>query len=171
MNNSNDKESSDNVLPSGSAGLPSDFPRLTDLLAETETSAAMLARLFAKHHAVIATGTEITPAQGLLLRLLQERGELRMSELAVLLGVKPPAASALVDHAERLGLLERVADASDRRVTRVRITPEGAESVRSLEIRQREYLRRFVSALSEEDLETLVRIHHKLIDAMAADAS
>jgi DNA-binding MarR family transcriptional regulator len=66
------------------------------------------------------------------MRLMAEvppRG-IRPSELADRLGVTRSAVSQLVDYLERLGLLERTADATDRRAALVRQTASASSAQR-----------------------------------------
>ena len=53
------------------------------------------------------------------------RGPLTLSELAAAEQVRPPTITRLVQHLERDGLVTRIPDPADRRVTRVRATAAG----------------------------------------------
>jgi len=55
--------------------------------------------------------------------------ELPMTQLSRRLGVHPTTATSTVDTLERLGLVDRVPDASDRRMTIARITAQGRTAV------------------------------------------
>ncbi len=80
-----------------------------------------------------------------------------MGELAELLAVEPPNLTPIVDDLESLGLVERKAHPSDRRVKLVTATPKGAELARQAE----EILDRPPAGLLElapEDLDVLVAI-------------
>ncbi|HVA52317.1 MAG TPA: MarR family transcriptional regulator [Acidimicrobiales bacterium] len=80
-----------------------------------------------------------------------------MGDLAALLNVDPPNLTALVDELERLGLVERCAHPTDRRVKLVATTPTGT----ALAHRAQEILDRppaGLAALSVGDLRILVRI-------------
>jgi DNA-binding MarR family transcriptional regulator len=80
-----------------------------------------------------------------------------MRELAELLAVDPPNLTPMVDDLERLGLVERLAYPSDRRVKLVAATPKGAELARRAE----EILDRppvGLTDLSTEELEILSQI-------------
>lgn len=52
-------------------------------------------------------------------------GERTLGELAAAEGVRPPSMTRIVQNLERAGLVARETDADDRRVGRVRATPEG----------------------------------------------
>jgi DNA-binding MarR family transcriptional regulator len=56
-----------------------------------------------------------------------------MSELAELLGVSPPSASTMVDRLVDKGVLSREHSTEDRRKVVVRISPESAKNIESVE--------------------------------------
>ena len=89
------------------------------------------------------------------------RKPMSMKELAGLLGVEPPNLTGLVDELERLGLVERQAHPSDRRVKLVVATAAGAALAREAE----EILGRppaGLYGLAAGELETLVEILAKV---------
>ncbi|MBN1825336.1 MAG: MarR family transcriptional regulator [Candidatus Eisenbacteria bacterium] len=65
-----------------------------------------------------------------LLKLIEMNGSARVGEVAGFLGVSAPAASKNVDKLARLGLLDRITPAEDRRSIDLRITAEGREFLR-----------------------------------------
>ena len=73
-------------------------------------------------------------------------GPLPMSALAAAEQVQPPTVSRLVRDLERDGLVERVRDADDRRVLKVRATPLGR---RLMEEGRRRRVARLATALEE----------------------
>lgn len=82
---------------------------------------------------------------------------LSMGDLAAQLNVDPPNLTVLVDDLERLGLVERRAQANDRRVKVVATTPKGATMARQAqEILERPPTR--FDALSLDDLHALVNV-------------
>jgi DNA-binding MarR family transcriptional regulator len=70
----------------------------------------------------------LTRAQWLILARLSRTPGLSQRELAELLEVEPISVARLVDRLEAHGLVERRADANDRRIWRLHLLPE-AESV------------------------------------------
>jgi DNA-binding MarR family transcriptional regulator len=64
------------------------------------------------------------PALGVLLRLVEDDG-LTQADLSRRQRVEAPSMCRMVDRLERDGLVERRADADDRRATRVHLSPEG----------------------------------------------
>ena len=60
-------------------------------------------------------------------------GEVGMSELAELMGVSPPSASAMVDRLVEKGILCREHSAADRRKVVVRISPDAVKEAEAIE--------------------------------------
>lgn len=86
-----------------------------------------LIRLFLEvdgHFGAASRGLGLTPQQAQLLCFAQHMGP-SFGELAGLLHCDKTNVTGLVDRLERRGLLTREPDPKDRRVSRVRLTPEG----------------------------------------------
>lgn len=73
-------------------------------------------------------------SQNQLMLLVQLRlaGSLKITDVAEWFVITPGAASFMCDKLEGMGLLERVRNAEDRRVVRIRLTEAGIERVYSL---------------------------------------
>ncbi len=65
--------------------------------------------------------------------------------------VAPPTITAVVGKMEALGFVTRETDPSDRRVTRIRITPVGQAELDRARTRRTEWLQAELEALSAED--------------------
>jgi DNA-binding MarR family transcriptional regulator len=102
-------------------------------LAAIERALELLLRLYAsrKVHArrSVAAGVMISQPGYLLLRRLQEDGDLPMGELARITQMDPAAAGRQVRQLEESGLVTRTRGPDDGRVVVVRVTPRG-EAVR-----------------------------------------
>jgi len=137
------------------------------LLDELDDAIVRMGRVMSSRHMGPACCPEsVTLAQTMLLRAIDTHGACKMSDVATLLSVKPPAASAAIAALEKDGYVERVHDAEDRRVTHVHLTDEGREALRNAELTRRELTRKYLSVLSEDDVRSLVRIHNTLLTAM-----
>lgn len=91
--------------------------RLVDGLVQVAfITTAILSKIAAEH--------DLSLTQLRVLGILRDR-RLRMSVLADFLGLEKSTMSGLVDRAERRGLLERVADATDGRSVEVMLSPVG----------------------------------------------
>lgn len=145
-------------------------PLSDELLDELDELMLRMGKIMTARHAAHTTpgpcGNTLSATQGLLARALALHGSVKVGELAAMLGVKPPAASAMIDSLEREGLVERTTDPEDRRATLVRLTGSGAEALEESESARRELLRAYMSVLDEQDVRHLVRIHRTLITAM-----
>jgi DNA-binding MarR family transcriptional regulator len=102
---------------------------------------------------------DLPPPQMRALFMLCHRGDLTMHEVAGGLGVAMSTATQLADRLERLGLVERRADAADRRVVRLALTESGgsamAEYARMREARIAAAMERLTPAERDEVLHGL----------------
>lgn len=115
-----------------------------------------------KHHHL----SQISDSHIVLMRRLVASEGMRMNEIATLLGVKPPAVSALVDHLEKVNVVDRVADPKDRRATIIRITDFGRQTWAEIDKRRTSEMRKYLAVLDEADKKDLLRICNKLLDAL-----
>ncbi len=112
------------------------------------------------HHVVssVAARHDLTPQQVGLLRMLAV--PVSMRAFAEELSCDPSNVTGLVDRAERLGLVERVPDPSDRRVRLLKLTAKG----RNL----RSTINREVARSLTDSLSLGVSDHAKVIAALGA---
>lgn len=151
--------------------------QLDALIGEMDGQVLALGRLLSARHQGETGGAHahgqatpgaLTPSQVALLRGVS--GEpAKMVDIATLLGIRPPAVSALVDSAEKAGHVRRDRDDADRRVTRLSLTEAGHAALRRADRDRREMLRRHAAVLSPDDLRSLIRIQQILIDAMTSE--
>jgi len=106
---------------------------------------------------------DLTLSQMRTIWLLHDVESYTMSELAARSDVSRPAATSNADALEKLGVLERFADTSDRRVVRVRLSAGGKKWVQDHKKQHRESMTRMLSKLTgaerAELAETLEKIH------------
>ncbi|SFC97974.1 MarR family winged helix-turn-helix transcriptional regulator [Massilia yuzhufengensis] len=99
----------------------------------------------------------ISAAQVGLLFVLRSRGEAAIGEIAQELGVAPAAVTNLSKRMQAAGLVERVADAGDARLTRLRMTGQGlGASARAGEVLV-ELNARLADGFTQEELQTVAR--------------
>jgi DNA-binding MarR family transcriptional regulator len=89
------------------------------------------------------------------LATISRRGPVSLGELASLEGVKPPSITTTIASLEGQGLVTRVADTADRRVTRVTVTPRGRLRLLRSRTRKTAYLASRLEALDERQLRVL----------------
>jgi DNA-binding MarR family transcriptional regulator len=103
--------------------------------------------------------------QAFTLKALKEQGGLcRMTDLAAMRLHTPAAMTGIVDRLIHLKLVERRSDASDRRVIRLSLTPQGTAKLASMEKKMHGMMRRFFEGISEKEREATMRIFTKLKD-------
>jgi DNA-binding MarR family transcriptional regulator len=89
-------------------------------------------------------------------------------ELAAIEQVAPPTITAVVGKMEAMGLVTRENDSTDRRVTRIRITPAGVEKLDEVRDRRTSWLATQLNTLTVDERRRLVDaadVLAKLVDA------
>jgi DNA-binding MarR family transcriptional regulator len=92
--------------------------------------------------------------------------QLPLGELADQLEVTPRNVTGLIDHLERDGLVERIDDPADRRLTYARLTVAGAKRLEGMREQGLEWQVKMATGLSTEDLEQLRHACLRLIENM-----
>lgn len=106
----------------------------------------------------------ITSAQWAAIRALHEFPGVEQARLSDLIGYDRSTIGGLVDRLESKGLVERSADATDRRLKRLTLTSAGSWLFENLRDKVRAVTNRFVSPLSSEELEQLLSLLERLLD-------
>lgn len=99
----------------------------------------------------------VSSAQVGLLFVLRARGDAAIGEIAVALGVAPAAVTNLSKRMQAAGLVERVADAHDARLTRLRLTEQGAAASLQANGYLGELNARLTAGFTPEELQTVAR--------------
>ncbi|MCL2393470.1 MAG: MarR family transcriptional regulator [Acidimicrobiaceae bacterium] len=136
---------------------------VTSLPAELRVSILRLSRRLRQEAAGQITASQLS-ALGAVLR----HGEISLGELAAFERVAPPSMTRIASRLEEQGLVARVADASDRRVARLVITPIGESLLNETRTRRDAFLAERIGMLTEEEREQLncaVPILEKLASA------
>jgi DNA-binding MarR family transcriptional regulator len=102
-------------------------------------------------------GTDLGPSQLSALASVERHGPLTPSELARIERVQRPSATRIVARLEEAGLVERVADPTDRRSFTLGINADGGALMNKLRTRKNAYLARRLRGVDEADLATLDR--------------
>jgi DNA-binding MarR family transcriptional regulator len=110
----------------------------------------------------------LTPPQMGALHLIRLHGRLSGRQLAKALSVSPGAVVALCDRLQERGLVERVPDDVDRRVTWFQLTPAGEHIFTRLQELGSRVVSPALRALSAEDRAHLIRILNLLADRVEA---
>jgi DNA-binding MarR family transcriptional regulator len=119
---------------------------VTTLPAELRVSILRLSRRLRQE----AAG-QITASQLSALGAVHYHGEISLGELAAIERIAPPSMTRIASRLEEMGLVARVADASDRRVARLVITPVGEELLTETRTRRDAFLAERIQVLSEAE--------------------
>jgi DNA-binding MarR family transcriptional regulator len=114
-------------------------------------------------------GTDLGPSQLSALASVERHGPLTPSELARIERIQRPSATRIVARLEEAGLVERVADPTDRRSFTVGINGDGRALMNKLRTRKNAYLARRLRGLDEADLATLDRAAEILEDLLEGE--
>lgn len=87
-----------------------------------------------------------------------------ISQISAKLEVSNAAVTQMIDNLEKNGLVERVDDVNDRRITLVRLTKTGTESLKTSFNETTAYLDGLFEHLGEEDTRHLNRLLDKLTE-------
>ncbi len=116
-------------------------------------------------------GTDLTPTQSAALACIDRHGLITIGELAAQEQVSAPTATNVVTKLEAAGLVRRIRDDIDRRVCRVKLSPDGRRSLEVSRNRKTEWLAARLAALPAEDLARLAPAIDVLEQLAAAPVS
>jgi DNA-binding MarR family transcriptional regulator/uncharacterized protein (DUF1330 family) len=124
--------------------------------AVQDTSAAIGSALYGlATSAVRRLPRDMSITSAATLATLRRSGPRRITDLAAIEGVTQPAMTVLVRGLAEAGLVERSGDASDKRVTLVRLTEAGASYVERRRQAGVDAFARLIDGLAEDEVETL----------------
>lgn len=102
--------------------------------------------------------SHISMAQLSIMMLLDDRGPLRISQIAASEAVRMPTASNAIGQLENLGLVERIRDVSDRRGVLVDLTDHGRKELRDLGEERSIQLAEMLEGLEPNELEEVAKV-------------
>ena len=100
------------------------------------------------------------------LMYLYHEGEVRISDVGVLMEVGKAAASQLVERLVQQGLVKRIEDESDRRAKKIQLQPKSLRLIEKGLGVQRQQMGELMRQLSPEQLRTVQKAFMYLIEAM-----
>lgn len=140
--------------------IPETYKAQVDRIVETiiylYTESRRLTKEQAARHGL--TGPQLSVA-----KILEDLGDLSLSELSEKINAQNSTVTGIVDRMEREGLVERKRSSDDRRVVHIRLTRKGHELARALNFEPFEIFRSaFERALSREELGQLLTLLDKI---------
>lgn len=108
--------------------------------------------------------TELSILQAYALTFLSVKGAIKISDLCDHLMVSPAAATQLVDRLEKLGMVTRIADPTDRRVRKVIVLEKGEAFVQAQFAMSQNWLTKIPANLTPEQKEQITILLSMLIE-------
>ena len=105
----------------------------------------------------------INHSQFLILKTLNYSGPQKATDLAESIQMTPGAVTGASDKLVSEGYAERKGTPGDRRVVYLEITAKGKQLVESMIEEHKKVTEKFFEGLSEEDIDHLIRIYHKIL--------
>jgi Transcriptional regulators len=110
---------------------------------------------------------DITVDQYLAIRYLHACGRSTSSELAEYFCVGKSSITAIVTRLFDKGLIARIPDSKDRRVTYLELTDEGRKHAEAIDERFRERLAAFLGYFDQKETQRFIETFEKLADVLA----
>lgn len=104
-----------------------------------------------------------------VLRLLDRRGPLSMSELSQWLGISMSGCTALVDRLMAGGWVERNRDLNDRRIVLVGVSQAGENQLAEIRQSRARIFARYLTHLGPDEIETLLRLSERVFESVATE--
>lgn len=105
---------------------------------------------------------DMEPAAYGLLTVIRREGPIRLTDLAMRIGVGKPSVSRQIAFLESIGLVSKEADPLDGRAQSIRLTPKGEEKMHQVQDARRQVFRERLGEWPVQDLEELARYMAKL---------
>lgn len=156
------------MKPSSHGGLPPDIEGIDPLSAEVFAAFRRTMHLNRQYIGRTMAEKGGHPGTAGVLRVLASHEGITQRDLAETLHLSRPTVTTMLQRLEHDGFIERWADETDQRLTRIRLTARGcaqAEAFRALFIT---YVDATIGAMSEADRRELARLLGLLADNTAA---
>lgn len=106
----------------------------------------------------------ITQSDWTLLGILfDKRNDLKLQEIAQIMGVEPPFATALIDELEKNHLVQRLPSSKDKRAKCVQLSSKGMSLVEKIEKDLRNKMDMLFEGVKEKDMNTYLQVLHTVV--------
>lgn len=110
--------------------------------------------------------SKITFPQMVILNILHEKGESKMTQLANAVNVTTAAMTGVVDRLVRDGYAQRTSDENDRRVVKVNVTKKGAGLIERINKHKKAMIMDMFGKITQKEREEYLRILMHIIEHM-----
>lgn len=106
---------------------------------------------------------EVTPVQGLVIKLILDQPGIAQRELASIAGIDEVTLGGVVKRLTERDLVKRIVNPADRRARQLTLTPAGLRLWDEIRPKLHRPTARLVQPLAPEEVETLVALLRKLV--------
>jgi DNA-binding MarR family transcriptional regulator len=110
----------------------------------------------------LAKRADLTGPQLTVVKLLEQVGDLSLSELSDKIRAQNSTVTGIIDRMEREGLVTRERSKEDRRVVHSRLTPKGHTLAKEIPVEPMEIFKGALESLSAQEMRDLMRIMTKV---------
>lgn len=110
----------------------------------------------------LARRADLTGPQLTVVKMLEQIGDLSLSELSERIRAQNSTVTGIIDRMEREGLVVRERSKEDRRVVYIRLTPKGRRLAEEIPVEPMEIFRSALETLTASETRELVRILGKV---------
>ena len=118
----------------------------------------------AETYAILLTPLQLEPAHAGIMWMLGRSAGVSQREMAATLQIHPSRLVSILDGLEGRGLVERRANAADRRLYALHLTPQGQATLEELMRLAQEHRKLICAALSEKECEQLAGLLQRIAD-------
>jgi len=141
--------------PPVSPDLKSDVDQVLEAIIYLYTESRRITKELAKR-------ADLTGPQLTVVKLLEQFGDLSLSELSDRIRAQNSTVTGIIDRMERENLVTRERSKEDRRVVYIKLTAKGRELAREIPIEPMEIFKGALESLSAQEMRDLMRIMSKL---------
>lgn len=110
----------------------------------------------------LARRADLTGPQLSVVKLLEQIGDMSLSELSDKIRAQNSTVTGIIDRMEREGLVTRERSKEDRRVVFIRLTPKGRDLAREIPVEPMEIFKGAIESLTAQEVRDLMRILTKV---------
>lgn len=110
----------------------------------------------------LAARASLTGPQLTVVKMLEQMGDLSLTELSDAIRAQNSTVTGIVDRMEREGIVERVRSTEDRRVVRIHLTEKGHKLAEEIPVEPIAIFRSALEGLTRDEVRDTLKIVHKI---------
>ena len=109
---------------------------------------------------------DITPGQCMVLKMLSMLKNCTMTDLSKHFGVTMGNMTGIIDRLIIERYVKRIADPSDRRLVRIKLSPKGRRLITKIDKHRKAHFKKMLEKMSKQDVNTMLGIMERLVFAL-----